>query len=147
MMIGNSGSLMDILPYSVFNIPNKVRNENLLPYAEQILNMSPSADISIHYSIKNNKFKTMTESLNHFKTTVSNAANIGVKEILLVSGSGDPIHKRIINAVSVLEALQKEKYQLPILLVPPNNNHIPQSSSSSTIATSSSQSLALSLYI
>lgn len=99
--------------YQSFNLPNKQRNENLIPLAEQILEAIPSADISIHYSLKNNRFKTLTQSLEHFQDTIDRAANAGVREVLVVSGSGD---KRVINSATALQQLARNQYECPLRL-------------------------------
>jgi len=87
-------------PYRSFNIPNKMRDENLVPYASQILNQIPSADVCLHYSLKNNRAKSITDAAANFAYCVQESANVGVTEMLLVSGSGG---KRKINAVSCLQ--------------------------------------------
>ena len=106
-------NLRDPINYQSFNLPNKVRNENLIPYADKIIKSIPSADVSIHYSLKNNKFKMLSESVNHFKAMLSESEACGVHEVLLVSGSGE---KKLINAVTCLQELQRQEYKTNIRL-------------------------------
>lgn len=94
-----------------FNIPNKMREENLLPYARQILDEMPSANVCLHYSLKNHRAKTLEEATNSFIEFISNSHSIGVKEVLLVSGSGDT--KRKINSLSCLQRLSEQHYRPP----------------------------------
>jgi hypothetical protein len=103
----NTQSQIQPLYCQSFNLANKIRNENLMPYALQIIEKFPSADVCIHYSIKNNKFKTVDDSSKHFIDTVDKAKHAGVKEILLVSGSGE---KRVINSLSILQYLSRQGY-------------------------------------
>lgn len=106
-------SFLKPLPYQSFNLPNKISNENLIPYAMQILETIPEADVCIHYSLKNNKFRTVEESASHFRATVERAAGAGVREVLLVSGSGA---KRTANSVSCLQYLAQTQYECPVRL-------------------------------
>jgi len=105
--------LKPLTNYQSFNLPNKQRNENLLPYAETILGVIPNADICIHYSLKNNKFRTLDQSLEHLQDTIDLASKAGIQEVLLVSGSGD---KRNINSVTCLQQLAKNQYECPLRL-------------------------------
>lgn len=99
-----------LLPYYSFNIPNKMRDENLVPFASQIINRIPSANVCLHYSLKNHRAKSLTDAAANFAYCVQESANVGVTEMLLVSGSGD---KRNINAVTCLQKLQSAGYKPP----------------------------------
>ena len=97
-----------------FNVPNKMRDENLLPYAQQILQRIPNSDVCLHYSLKNNKGKTVSEATDRFINYVSNCHELGVKEVLLVSGSSGRFDvKRKINTVSCLQYMSGMSYTLP----------------------------------
>lgn len=93
-----------------FNIPNKQRDENLLPFAAQIKTIIPQSNVCLHYSLKNNKAKGLSEATDKFINFISRAKGNGVDEILLVSGSGE---KRAVNAVTCLQSLQRNQYTLP----------------------------------
>lgn len=93
-----------------FNIPNKVRDENLLPFAEQIRNSIPNAHVCLHYSLKNNRAKGLSDASNKFVHFISRADACGVGEILLVSGSGD---KRHVNSLTCLQSLKQNQFILP----------------------------------
>jgi hypothetical protein len=100
-------------PVIDFNLPNKQRYEDLMPYVKEVMDNIPTADLCVHYSLKNNRYKTMTESIHHLQQTIDIYSSHGVKELLLVSGSGD---KRLINTVSCLQSLQAQGYQSPLKL-------------------------------
>jgi hypothetical protein len=105
-----SSSLQGSNVYSSFNIPNKAKDDNLLPYAERILSFNKDADICIHYSLKNQRFRTMDEACTGLIQYIQRSNEVGVKEILLVSGSGD---KRSVNSLSCLEQLRIRGYSKP----------------------------------
>ena len=100
--------------HPAFNIPNKMRDENLLPYAQQILERIPNGDVCVHYSLKNNKAKSVSEATDKFANYVASCHELGVKEVLLVSGSsGGSQVKRKINTVSCLQYMRGMSYSLP----------------------------------
>lgn len=89
--------------FSRFNLANKVKNDNLLASATNILNVMPSANVCIHYSLKYNSQKSIDQSFVSFNNFLSKAEKMGVAEILIISGSGD---KKAFNTVSCLEMLR-----------------------------------------
>jgi hypothetical protein len=72
-----------------FNLANKVKNDSLLPSAKNIIDVMPSANVCIHYSLKYNSQKSVDQSFAYFEGFLSKAEAIGVSEIMIISGSGD----------------------------------------------------------
>lgn len=89
--------------FSRFNLANKVKNDNLLASAKNIISLMPAADVCVHYSLKYNTQRNVDQSFTHFNEFVSKAEDIGVTEVLVISGSGD---KKALNTVSCLEMLR-----------------------------------------
>lgn len=96
--------------FQAFNIPNKVRNEDIIPFTTPILDVFPGSDVCLHYSLKNHPCKRMDDASQQFITFMQEAKDAGAKEILLVSGSGA---KRAINAVTLLQYLARYSIPLP----------------------------------
>ena len=96
--------------YHYYNIPNKVKHENILPFTSTILSHFPQADVCLHYSLKNHPCKRMDDASQEFIKFVNDAKEVGAKEVLLISGSGA---KRAINAVTLLQYLDKYALSLP----------------------------------
>lgn len=90
-----------------------MRDENLLPYAQEILHLIPNGNVCLHYSLKNNKAKSVYEATDRFINYIANCHELGVKEVLLVSGSGGIDVKRKINTVSCLQHMRGMSYTLP----------------------------------
>jgi len=67
------------------NLPNKSKGQTqeLLESAEKILQKQPSADICLHYSLKN-----MPPGVARLRDFLKSAFGIGVRRVLLVSGTG-----------------------------------------------------------
>ena len=104
-----STKLSPIIPqplFSRFNLANKVKNDNLLASAKNIMNVMPAANVCVHYSLKYNSQKSVDESFAYFSGFVSKAEQMGVAEILIISGSGD---KKAFNTVTCLEMLRVSK--------------------------------------
>lgn len=76
-------------PFVNFNVPNKVRNDNILENCG-VLNthFESTADICAHYSTKNNKGKRTNQTVEKFVAFLQQAPEFGVDEVLLVSGGG-----------------------------------------------------------
>jgi hypothetical protein len=75
--------------FNRFNLANKVKNDCLLPSAKNIIDVMPSANVCIHYSLKYNSQKSVDQSFAYFEGFLSKAEAIGVSEIMIISGSGD----------------------------------------------------------
>lgn len=95
-----------------FNLPNKVKNErkDLLKSASIIQDefgkSIENLDICIHYSMKNNKSKTVEESLDMFTSFLQQASTSPenpIREILLCSGGGKD--KTKIDTLQILKSL------------------------------------------
>ena len=98
--------------FSRFNLANKVKNDNLLVSAKNIINVMPDADVCIHYSLKYNSQKSVEQSFSYFNGFLTKAEEIGVKEVMIISGSGD---KKALNTVSCLQMLRdSDKHSTPI---------------------------------
>eukprot|EP01036_Dinobryon_divergens_P032337 gene32338-41899_t len=91
-----------------------MRDENLLPYAQEILQRIPNGNVCLHYSLKNNKSKSVSEATDRLINYIANCHELGVKEVLLVSGSSGGFEvKRKINTVSCLQHMRGMSYTLP----------------------------------
>lgn len=103
----------DSFDYGI-NVPNKRTKETstLLSSASQIFHALPDAHISLHYSLKNNKYRGLELCTENFIRFLEDSAAIGVQEVLLVSGSSGNM-KPFINAVTCLQQLRKLEYKLP----------------------------------
>ena len=102
-----------------FNLPNKIKHErkDLLKSASIIQNeygkSGETIDVCIHYSMKNNKGKTVEESLAMFTSFVDQVSSLSfssesssenpVREILLCSGGGKEKTKP--DSVEILKSL------------------------------------------
>ena len=116
LLLQNSKTL-GIYPYlSKVNLANKAKNErkDLLKSASTILRWSADndseQDICLHYSMKNNKAKTVQESVEMFTDFLKQASSISsssssryVREILLCSGGGKEKPKA--DTIEVLKTL------------------------------------------
>lgn len=87
-----------------FNLANKVKNDNLLESAKNIMKVMPSANVCAHYSLKYNSVKSVDLSFTKFEKFLSDAEAIGVSEVMVISGSGD---KKALNTVTCLEMLSR----------------------------------------
>lgn len=94
------------LIFSRFNLANKVKNDNLLVSAKNIINIIPAANVCVHYSLKYNTQKSVDQSFSYFNGFLSKAEQMGVAEILIISGSGD---KKALNTVSCLQMLRESE--------------------------------------
>ena len=92
--------------FSKFNLANKVKNDNLLESAKNIIRVMPEADVCVHYSLKYNSQKSVEQSFTYFNGFLLKAEEIGVKEVMIISGSGD---KKALNTVSCLQMLHKSE--------------------------------------
>ena len=92
--------------FSKFNLANKVKNDNLLESAKNIIRVMPAADVCIHYSLKYNSQKSVEQSFSYFNGFLTKAEEMGVKEVMIISGSGD---KKALNTVSCLQMLHKSE--------------------------------------
>jgi hypothetical protein len=92
--------------FNRFNLANKVKNDNLLASAKNIINIMPAANVCVHYSLKYNTQKSVEQSFSYFNGFLSKAEQMGVAEILVISGSGD---KKALNTVSCLQMLQESE--------------------------------------
>ena len=92
--------------FNKFNLANKVKNDNLLESAKNIIRIMPTADVCIHYSLKYNTQKSVEQSFSYFNGFLTKAEEMGVKEVMIISGSGD---KKALNTVSCLEMLGKSE--------------------------------------
>ena len=109
LLLRNTKSL-DINSYK-FNLPNKNKNErkDLLKSASIIQDEFgkgvENLDICIHYSMKNNKSKTVEESLDMFTSFLQQATSSEnpIREILLCSGGGKD--KAKIDSLQILKSL------------------------------------------
>lgn len=75
--------------FNRFNLANKVKNDNLLPSAKNIIDLMPSANVCIHYSLKYNNMKSVDQSFAYFEGFLKKAEAIGVSEVMILSGSGE----------------------------------------------------------
>lgn len=92
--------------FNRFNLANKVKNDNLLASAKNIINIMPAANVCVHYSLKYNTQKSVEQSFSYFNGFLSKAEEMGVAEILVISGSGD---KKALNTVSCLQMLRESE--------------------------------------
>ena len=121
-----------VMPQSVFsrfNLANKVKNDNILVSAKNIIDVMPSANVCIHYSLKYNSQKTVNQSFAYFSGFLTKAENMGVAEVMIVSGSGD---KKAFNAVTCLQMLRdSEKCSTPVDIAIAFNPYFPDPKSRS----------------
>jgi hypothetical protein len=92
--------------FNRFNLANKLKNDNLLASAKNIINIMPAANVCVHYSLKYNTQKSVEQSFSYFNGFLSKAEQMGVAEILVISGSGD---KKALNTVSCLQMLRESE--------------------------------------
>lgn len=92
--------------FNRFNLANKVKNDNLLASANNIINIMPDANVCVHYSLKYNTQKSVDQSFSYFTGFLTKAEQMGVAEILIISGSGD---KKALNTVSCLQMLRESE--------------------------------------
>ncbi|CAE7483471.1 RDH14 [Symbiodinium pilosum] len=83
---------------SGLNIPNKKPGEPLLEWARILRSELPSVEVTVHYSLKHQSRKNPAEA---FREWCHEAASIGVRRVLLVTGPRGPRQ----DTVSVLSRL------------------------------------------
>lgn len=119
--------LMPQFKFSRFNLANKVKNDNLLVSAKNIINVMPSANVCVHYSLKYNSRKSVDQSFAYFNGFLTEAEGLGVAEVMIISGSGD---KKEFNTVSCLQMLRdSDKCLTPVDIAIAFNPYFPDPNS------------------
>eukprot|EP00435_Cladocopium_sp_Y103_P069807 s8_g34.t1 len=94
------------------NLPNKSKGQRqeLLDSALKILQQQPEADICLHYSLKN-----MPPGVKNFREFLNSGFELGVRRVLLVSGTGKPPKEDAIACLEQLKAASPDQENLPLL--------------------------------
>lgn len=90
-----------------FNIPNKIRNDNLIESAKVVKDSISNSHVCVHYSMKNNKLRRPTDTIDKLINFISVASTIGINDILLVSGGGK--QKVATDTIFALKELSNKK--------------------------------------
>ncbi|CAL1170735.1 unnamed protein product [Cladocopium goreaui] len=83
---------------SGLNIPNKKPGEPLIEWAGILVKELPGVEVTVHYSLKHQRSSNSAEA---FHEWCMDAARVGVRRVLLVTGPNGPRH----DAVRVLQQL------------------------------------------
>jgi len=98
-------------PILQYNVPNKIRNDNVLECCSLLQNhFEGEADICAHYSMKNNKGKRTNQTVEKFIHFLAQAPDYGVGEVLVVSGGGST--KIAADTIFCLKHLQRHEVPL-----------------------------------
>ena len=105
------------LTISGYNLPNKIPKDPLIDNAETIstaVSGGAALDLCVHYSLKYNAERRGEDTACKFKAFLTRCPPT-VPHVLLVTGGagGGGKPRKAMNAVTCLEQLQKDQYQLP----------------------------------
>ncbi|KAJ1410773.1 hypothetical protein B484DRAFT_366824 [Ochromonadaceae sp. CCMP2298] len=107
----------EALPWAqAFNLPNKVRNDNLFEVSSLLRLAMPGSHICVHYSMKNNKSKRAPDTVDALRSFLCAAPAHGIDEVMVVSGGGRD--KIAANSLYCLQQLAQQQQQQQGVLSP-----------------------------